>query len=567
MSLQGFISSVNGQEVELIFPYVLKRFDKNVFVIARVRDEKESYALLKLKEEKIDVANFDDENIKKIKIFFDKKTQKILEDYFLSSSKDEEEREDIVFSFFKAIDTGFRIDKDFTKAYVDNSSIIPYLNARVLTSKEVEKVISLIFSNKNSFGYFENTNFKFKCDFDKILSTHIGVFGSTEVGKTNFVVNFLIDYYFQEKNFNVVIFDNQNEYLSHLSFLKEEDLAVITVPITNFRILKLIEEGQVENLLTAEEYIKDERVKKIMKKKFKNLLKKRKIYLYDEKLKMNLVEIFFFFKQDELINKDDMELILKYLKKYNEKILSLISKKEVLKNILITLESLYYKIKGQKTFFLLEKMMAYLLQLLEFEEKYIENIITNEKEILEIIFNNKFTIFLNDDALLENEYFLAVKNVLRHLYYFKGYYKSGHKNRLVLVFDEADLFLSEKDKDLASFKPVTEIENIARRGRKYKISLFILSQRLAYLSNNALSQINTIFLRKINNDYDIKKISEACGLDKNILSDMTRLERGMYLVVSSKIFSSSQGSNFPVKLRLENGYNRVKEILLNQEGI
>ncbi len=113
--------------------------------------------------------------------------------------------------------------------------------------------------------------------------------------------------------------------------------------------------------------------------------------------------------------------------------------------------------------------------------------------------------------------------------------KKGKLPPFVLVIEEAHNFASEKVKreDMLS---KSEIERIAREGRKFGASLCLISQRPVHLSTTALSQCNTQIILRVTNPYDIDHIKESCeGIDYYMSNQITMLKTGEALILGEAV--------------------------------
>ena len=72
-----------------------------------------------------------------------------------------------------------------------------------------------------------------------------------------------------------------------------------------------------------------------------------------------------------------------------------------------------------------------------------------------------------------------------------------------LVCDEAHLYMPVRDSaDAVATRGVEVFERIAKEGRKYGVSLLIVSQRPADVSRTVLSQCNNFIVLRLTNDQD-----------------------------------------------------------------
>ena len=79
---------------------------------------------------------------------------------------------------------------------------------------------------------------------------------------------------------------------------------------------------------------------------------------------------------------------------------------------------------------------------------------------------------------------------------------------ILLVCEEAHRYVPRDDED--AFAPTKRsISRIAKEGRKYGLSLGLVTQRPAELSVSSLSQCNTIFALRMGNEHDLKFVQHA----------------------------------------------------------
>lgn len=105
--------------------------------------------------------------------------------------------------------------------------------------------------------------------------------------------------------------------------------------------------------------------------------------------------------------------------------------------------------------------------------------------------------------------------VMRCIFEFSYWYKriNGTTYPIAVVCDEAHIYLN--DKDSTSEAARLSAERISKEGRKYGISIIIISQRPREVSATILSQCNTFMCLRITNPDDQNYV-------KNLLPDSTR---------------------------------------------
>ncbi len=128
----------------------------------------------------------------------------------------------------------------------------------------------------------------------------------------------------------------------------------------------------------------------------------------------------------------------------------------------------------------------------------------------------------------------------------------------VFVLEEAHQFCPESAKQSAISRSI--IETYAREGRKFGVSLLVLSQRPVHLSTTVLSQCGTHIIGKITNPYDldhIKKSSEQ--ITKETLELISNLPTGEVLIVGA-------ATNFPVFIKVRKRLSKEPHFLKLEEA-
>jgi uncharacterized protein len=91
----------------------------------------------------------------------------------------------------------------------------------------------------------------------------------------------------------------------------------------------------------------------------------------------------------------------------------------------------------------------------------------------------------------------------RLLYSIQFWMDKGSRHPLTIVCDEAHLYLPVRDSAEAAEKRALEsFERIAKEGRKYGVSLLVVSQRPSDVSRTILSQCNNFLVLRLTNDQD-----------------------------------------------------------------
>ncbi len=159
-------------------------------------------------------------------------------------------------------------------------------------------------------------------------------------------------------------------------------------------------------------------------------------------------------------------------------------------------------------------------------------------------------VFIFDLSKIDNhtKKQIIVSHILKRIFYLR---KKASIPPTVVVVEEAHNFCKEKVKHEHSLSK-SIIETIAREGRKFGLSLCLISQRPIQLSTTALSQCNTNIIMRITNPYDLKHIGESCeGVDSYVLNTLTTLRVGEGIIIGEAV-------NYPTFVNVRNKKSRAK---------
>ena len=130
----------------------------------------------------------------------------------------------------------------------------------------------------------------------------------------------------------------------------------------------------------------------------------------------------------------------------------------------------------------------------------------------------------------------VISLIMRCLFDFTYWYKRLHKKSYpIAVFcDEAHAYLN--DKDLTSEPSRLSAERIAKEGRKYGISLCVISQRPREVSATILSQCNTFMCLRITNPDDQSYVKNLLPDSiRGIVSMFSTLRRGECILLGDSV--------------------------------
>ncbi|MGL5963739.1 MAG: ATP-binding protein, partial [Fusobacteriaceae bacterium] len=127
--------------------------------------------------------------------------------------------------------------------------------------------------------------------------------------------------------------------------------------------------------------------------------------------------------------------------------------------------------------------------------------------------------------------------IARILFDIQIWMKDVDRTPFTLVCDEAHLYLPKKDTANAiEKKSLYNFERIAKEGRKYGISILVISQRPSEVSSTILSQCSNFIVLRLTNDVDKNTIRQLLPDSlKIILEQLSLLEVGEAIVVGDSI--------------------------------
>ena len=134
----------------------------------------------------------------------------------------------------------------------------------------------------------------------------------------------------------------------------------------------------------------------------------------------------------------------------------------------------------------------------------------------------------------------------RLLYDVQFWLRAEKRTPFCLVCDEAHLYLPVKeDADAAEKQALATFERIAKEGRKYGVSLLVVSQRPADVSRTILSQCNNFFVLRLTNDSDQSVVKRLMPESMGGLTEiLPLLDTGEALLLGDAVM-------LPTRIRLD----------------
>lgn len=138
----------------------------------------------------------------------------------------------------------------------------------------------------------------------------------------------------------------------------------------------------------------------------------------------------------------------------------------------------------------------------------------------------------------------------RLLYNVQFWMEPEFRHPLTIVCDEAHLYLPVRDAaEAAERRALESFERIAKEGRKYGVSLLVVSQRPSDVSRTILSQCNNFLVLRLTNDQDQNVVKRLMPESMDGITDiLPLLDTGEALLLGDSIL-------LPTRIRLDKPTN------------
>ena len=135
---------------------------------------------------------------------------------------------------------------------------------------------------------------------------------------------------------------------------------------------------------------------------------------------------------------------------------------------------------------------------------------------------------------------------VRLLYNIQFWLDSDKRSPFTIVCDEAHLYLPVKENaDAVEKQALYSFERIAKEGRKYGVSLLVVSQRPSDVSRTILSQCNNFLILRLTNDQDQSVVKRLIPDSMSGLTDiLPLLETGEALLLGDSVL-------LPARIKLD----------------
>ncbi len=428
----------------------------------------------------------------------------------------------------------------------------------LLSNEDFNNIYSCKLQSSEKFTFsklVQKEDLRVPINGNKFFNKHFAIVGSTGSGKSHTVATILQqavkeknDGYDGLNNSHIVIFDIHGEYKKAFPEANLINFENIKIPYWLFDSDELgdlfIEsnENNSHNQVSQFRYAVTEN-----KKKENPSLNQEKIY-FDSPLKFKIDEVIRYIRNinNELIDKKNNrnpttkteEAIPNRLPKYFE---------EDLEFEKINSNYVNGAYTGDFERFILRLDTTRLNPRLNFLFKDVDSIELEEvlKQFLGYT-KNKSNITVIDLSGIPFEVLSITVSLISRLlfeygYYYKKILENGNEceTPLLLVYEEAHKYVPKSD--LVKYRASrTAIERIAKEGRKYGVTLGIVSQRPSEISETIFSQCNNFIAMRLTNpddqNYVKKLLPDALG---DITSSLPSLQAGEALIIGESIILPS----------------------------
>nr|WP_314113918.1 DUF87 domain-containing protein [uncultured Leptotrichia sp.] len=459
----------------------------------------------------------------------------------------------------EAVPIGFlNFEKKFIRG--GNNIAIPPTDVKPARKEEIQAIFNQIETNKRFCfaSLLQNIEINVPVDGDKFFNKHFAIVGSTGSGKSHTVAKILqkakeaknSDYQ-GLNNSHIVVFDIHSEYKSAFPDANYIDVSNLNLPywLMNGEELEelFVESGEnqaynqiniLRKLITVNKQMKNPQIKNIF---------------FDTSVKFSIEEIL-----NAIINlsketrnaKNSIEIKIKEQNKiyetdenkfadYFEKILVF----EDLKHQHVnkgtyndgSLEKFIERIKNK----LFDKRLRFLFDK-DSTDKNLEEIL---RDLIGYNKKNSKNITIIDLSGVPFEVLSITVSLISRLLFEFGYYLKqenlGNSTPLLLVYEEAHKYVPKIKASKYNSSRIA-IERIAKEGRKYGITLAIVSQRPSEISETIFSQCNNFITMRLTNPQDQSYVEKLLPDNiGNITNLLSTLGSGEALIIGDSIIMPS----------------------------
>jgi len=366
-------------------------------------------------------------------------------------------------------------------------SFPPLPGSNVYEAKEPDIRIALRLQNEGiDIGVLKGYNLPCKISPNKLLRTHISILGQTGSGKSYLAAKIAVELLKLRHYADIpsqiavpIIFDSSGEYSGGYDLGEQAKLSLI---------MKTIRIGEHHFPLLNEKYLSllydiydiDEKQESELRVWFSSVADSHPLTEMKQKSQQQLLE-----------HQDGKQLINEFCQ------LRITSTKQLANNLEDYIKKFNKLQPPQKIsipYNAISKMRKYNLKVKK----------TDDMDIIEQVSNGLIVNLYEQDNYDERQ--ITMLLFLRQLY--EAARAKKLKSKIVLFIEEAHNYVPSVYKSFCK----EEILRLAREGRKYGITLCLISQRPRWVDPTALSQCGNIFIFRIQNTDDKKHIFDSASL-------------------------------------------------------
>jgi len=387
----------------------------------------------------------------------------------------------------------------------------PLPGSNVFVAEESDIRVALELEDKGiDIGFLKGYNLPFRISPNKLLRTHISILGQTGSGKSYLAAKIAVELLKLRHDADVpylipipIIFDSSGEYCGDYNFGGQGELA---------RIMETISIGDHHFPLLNEKYLPllyeiydiEDKQESELRHWFNSITGSNSSTEIKQEAQMQLLN-----RQDvkQLINefsqiritstKQLANYLEEYIKKFNQ--MQSIEKISIPYNVISKMKRYNLKIKKTDDLDIIEKLSEGLIVNLSEQDNY------ELRQITMLLF-------------------------LRQIY--EAAKAKKLTSRVVLFIEEAHNYVPSIYKSFCK----EEILRLAREGRKYGITLCLISQRPRWVDPTALSQCGNVFIFRIQNSDDKKHIFDSASLPDTLKDiNIAKFKTGEMIVTGDVI--------------------------------
>lgn len=485
-----------------------------------------------------------------------------------------------------------------TDVMLEDETNIPMIGSevKILSVESTKEILNKNLSSSRNIisvgTLIREPNIDVLMDTENAIKTHMGIFGFTGVGKSNFISTLINSLLNSPLKIKIVIFDLNNEYLALLGdILASESIKGIILNIGEKTLTGKVQEfvqnnssikiGDAREAFLSDLYLT--RGLNPLRDRFgeilDSILQKGKIKILKDEYSQTVNE-FINAEKEKLYDDFSTIKIEGYLDLLFTEIANSVQNigrmldKEVAGSIYTNLKNMTDKLDnssdtpGKST----ESPINNRINIMKQDLKKISNppkwnikqqYTLNFNDIIQELNDESRSSLMIVNSFDPDEMREFAFSLGSRLYEYRR--RSGKIYPLVsFVFDEADEFIpSNATAGSTYYFSKKVVEMIARRGRKFGIGLTIATQRSTYLDTNIMGQLHTYFVSKLPRETDRERVGEAFAVSSEMFTQTFKFRKGDWLYISHE---SAGLDSVPIPIHSKDAEERITEWLRGENN-